>query len=196
MTQETEQVQEVDRPANCTSPEVGPGSPEGKRWFVSYSMNHQIVVRAHGGFDEATGMPLNRKGKTINFLSKFKPRHLWGRGFAGDRNQGEGDRNLGPRWGVYATDKKDEIDFLRTRESYQTTIQDNTLETNPRPNLKEFSFDPTPKEGQDAGEVRARSSKPENRPSPTEGAPADDHPSDPTAVKPGLRAPGKRAPKF
>ena len=193
MAPETEEEVQLDRPEGMAA-EVGPGSLKGKRWFVSYASAQIFVMRAHGGYDEDTGMPLNRKGKSLSFLAKRKPRHLWGRGFAGAENL-DGDRNLGILWGVYATDNQKEIDFLRTREQYTKTTQDNNVDTNVRPLLKEFAFDPSPTVAVDTGKVVARSGKPAPAaPAAASGAPGDEHPDGGNKVKPGLRAP--RAAKF
>ena len=135
--------------------DVGPGSPEGPRWFVtkypSWTTNPvpEDILIVEGG------RTVKQKGVRLRFKKVVKPRKLVSTtGVLGSENPDGGDMNA-CRWlGVYEIvnpgDKpttKNEIlartiiDFLRGHEYYRKTAQDNRL--SPNPELIELTWDPT-----------------------------------------------------
>lgn len=135
------------------APRVGPGSPAGKRWFVTGCPNQTITIVPH---KPKEGSEREQKARRINFISQVKPASLQGEGKLGSHNLTGTDANDNPSWGVFVVDPKpkkdgkeqkveddaETIEFLRAHEYYRTTHQDNVPIAGLVRKIKELDYDP------------------------------------------------------
>ena len=119
--------------------EVGLGSPDGIRWFISRYPELTITRVAEDWIKDEQGKVHKVKGKDIAFAKEVKPRRLRGKGDLSRDGDGT-DLNDSVYWGILKTDDPVVIDFLRKHEYYRGTAQDNKLDRNMR--LKELNWDP------------------------------------------------------
>lgn len=132
---------------------VGPGSPAGKRWFVTGCPNQTITILPH---KPKEGGEREQKARRVIFISQVKPASLQGEGRLGSHNPTGTDSNDNPAWGVFVVDPRpkkegrdlrveedqETIEFLRDHAYYKRTHQDNVPISGLMQRIKELDYDP------------------------------------------------------
>lgn len=127
---------------------------ENKRvFFVSKYSQLSLTMRAEK-YVVINGEAIRQESKRLAFNSVIRPRHLRGRAPMGSENPGYPDLNISVYWGIYSTDKTDELAFLRNHEYYRKTEQNNQLQYLPM--LLELDFDPEVQDHSDTNLVKRR----------------------------------------
>ncbi len=140
-----------------SAPEVGIGSPDGPRWFISRCPEWTTTVEPETKTILGDTVVI-KKAKRLTFKMQAKPHRFIGRGYNEKGNE-MGDKNQNRLWGVLyvegeSDDDKRIIDYLRKHENYRMTVQDNAPEANPL--LKELTYNPAGRGDKPAEAVAVR----------------------------------------
>lgn len=123
-------------------PKIGPGSPAGKRWFVT-RYPELVLTLIPEDHIIVQGVAVKQKPTRVQFIKQLKPARLLGAGYLGTVNSERGDGsdlNDALEWGVAVVEDSKTIEALRAHPYYRETVQDNRVERNSK--LKELDWDP------------------------------------------------------
>ena len=131
-----------EKEAKSEKPKIGPGSPAGKRWFVTRYPELVLTLTPEDHII-VPGVAVKQKPTRVQFIKQLKPARLLGAGYLGTVNteRGDGsDLNDALEWGVAVIEDAKTIEVLRAHPYYRETVQDDRVERNAK--LKELSWDP------------------------------------------------------